>query len=136
MVTSDGVHALEQFILAKYYLHTQVYARRVRLITDQMLVRAICLGIEVDELEELHSLYTYDGSDKFLKRFLEWDDSRFMQTFCDAKLEGKYCQMLLRRLHERRLLKLVYSESLKELPECGDLLSRISEPNNKRYGRT
>jgi uncharacterized protein len=41
MISSDGVHALEQFVLAKYYLTAQVYSHRVRLITDQMVVRAV-----------------------------------------------------------------------------------------------
>ncbi|WP_073167029.1 HD domain-containing protein [Desulfofundulus australicus] len=40
-ISEDGVHALEQFVLAKYYMNTQVYRHRVRLITDAMLVRAI-----------------------------------------------------------------------------------------------
>src|ERR1019366_3390468 len=30
MISSDGVHALEQFVLAKYYLTAQVYSHRVR----------------------------------------------------------------------------------------------------------
>jgi len=45
MVSADGVHALEQFVLAKYYLTAQVYSHRVRLVTDQMVVRAITLGV-------------------------------------------------------------------------------------------
>lgn len=49
MVRQDGVHTLEQFVLAKYYL-TQVIRHRIRLITDQMLIRAIILGIERDNI--------------------------------------------------------------------------------------
>ena len=48
MIASDGVHAVEQYVLAKYYLTTTVYGHRVRLITDQMIVRALVLGIEED----------------------------------------------------------------------------------------
>ena len=44
MITAHGVNALEQFVLAKHYLTAQVYKHRVRLITDQMIVRAIVLG--------------------------------------------------------------------------------------------
>ena len=49
MVDEDGIHAVEQYVLAKYYLTKNVYRHKVRLISDQMLVRAIILGIEVDE---------------------------------------------------------------------------------------
>jgi HD superfamily phosphohydrolase len=45
-VSEDGVHSLEQFVLAKYYLTTQVY-HRARLITDQMITRGLILGITV-----------------------------------------------------------------------------------------
>jgi HD superfamily phosphohydrolase len=50
MIKPDGVHTLEQFILAKYYLTAQVYRHRVRRITDEMVVRAIVLGIEKDSI--------------------------------------------------------------------------------------
>ena len=68
MISSDGVHALEQFVLAKYYLTAQVYSHRVRLITDQMVVRAISLGIEEDGIPELKTLYTYDGREEFVSQ--------------------------------------------------------------------
>jgi HD superfamily phosphohydrolase len=48
LIRPDGVHAVEQFVMAKYYLTTMVYRHKVRLITDQMIVRAIELGIEKD----------------------------------------------------------------------------------------
>ncbi|MDX2151474.1 MAG: HD domain-containing protein [Bryobacteraceae bacterium] len=108
MIHSDGVHALEQFVLAKYYLTAQVYSHRVRLITDQMIIRAISLGISVDELEELKSLYSYDGSEEFVQRYTAWDDARFSLTFGDEKLAGKYCQEIVKRLRQRRLIKQVF----------------------------
>lgn len=46
-ISKDGIHVLEQFVLAKYYMTTQVYRHRIRLITDEMIGRAISLGIEV-----------------------------------------------------------------------------------------
>jgi HD superfamily phosphohydrolase len=52
-IDPDGVRALEQFVLAKYYLTTNVYRHRVRLITDQMILRAIILGIDQDRIDEL-----------------------------------------------------------------------------------
>ena len=45
-ISIDGLHTLEQFVLAKYYMTTQVYRHRIRLITDQMIERGISLGIE------------------------------------------------------------------------------------------
>ena len=62
MIRHDGVHAVEQFVLAKYYLTTNVYRHKVRLITDQMIVRAIVLGIEQDHIAAMRKLYTFDNS--------------------------------------------------------------------------
>ena len=129
MVDPDGVHAVEQFVLAKYYLTANVYRHRVRLITDQMIGRAIMLGIEVDELEELRKLYQFDNSAEFIQRYQGWDDGRFMEVFCPSTNNppGKWCGEVLRRLRERNLLKQVFTqkievfdarsrEMLKELP--------------------
>src|ERR1017187_5146119 len=103
MISSDCVHALEQLVLAKYYLTAQVYSHRVRLITDQMVVRAVALGIEEDGIDELKALYSYDGSETFVRNYAQWDDARFMLTFGELRFKGKYCHELVNRLRRRRL---------------------------------
>ena len=55
-ISIDGMHALEQFVLAKYYMTTQVYRHKIRLITDQMIERGIALGIEESGVEWLKTL--------------------------------------------------------------------------------
>ncbi len=132
MISPDGINALEQFILAKYYLTTQVYRHKVRMITDEMLLRAIRLGVEVDNINELHQLYEYDGSPSFIANYSKWDDARFILFFCDARFAGTRCHELLTRLHQRRLFKRIYEKPLEALSgECRDPLSRMSEPQNK-----
>jgi len=132
MITKDGVHALEQFVLAKYYIANQVYRHRVRLISDQMLIRAITLGIDYDEIESLQKLYTYRSDSTYLEEFLQWDGSRFMVTLTDNKIKDKKCHDLLTRLKSRNLFKRIYQKQIKELPEaCRLPLSGISKPKNK-----
>ncbi len=131
-ITGDGVHALEQFILAKYYLITQIYKHRIRLITDQMLIRAVVLGIEDDEIDDLRQLYSYDASDSFISRYTNFDDARFLLKFADDKFKGKYCHTLLYKLQWRDLLKRIYKKRIGDLPEkCRDPLSNISKPEYK-----
>jgi len=137
LISSDGVHALEQFVLAKYYLTAQVYSHRVRLITDQMVVRAIALGIEDDGIETLRRLYSYDGSEEFVKNYTEWDDARFMLVFGDKGLDGKYCYELVNRLKRRRLLKQVFESRVSVLPEaCRDSVEPITKPKNREMRRS
>lgn len=129
MISADGVHALEQFVLAKYYLTAQVYSHRVRLITDHMIVRGIKLGIDEDQIEELEALYRYDGSEAFVKNYMQWDDARFMLAFGNAKLKGKYCQEIVSGLRSRKLLKQVFESPVGQLPEsCQEIVSDITKP--------
>jgi len=108
MIRPDGVHATEQYVLAKYYLTTMVYRHRVRLITDQMIVRALTLGIEVDQIEQLRCLYFFDGSDEFFENYKQWDDERLLLACTSAELAHTACAQLMGRLLDRRLLKRVF----------------------------
>lgn len=133
MVEPNGIHTLEQFVLAKYYLTTQVIRHRIRLITDQMLLRAICLGIEQDQIEELAAIYRFDGSTEFICRYLQWGDSKFLQHFSGESFRGKYSHALLEGLLHRRLLKLVFQAPLSDLNvNAREALKEISRPENRQ----
>lgn len=131
-INPDGVRALEQFVLAKYYLTTNVYRHQVRLITDEMLVRAITLGIDHDGLDELRQVYAFDNSPEFFSRYVKWDDARLLLRFEDEAKHGTLCGDLLGRLQRRQLHKQVYSERLQDLadPEVRAKLLSIGEPAN------
>ncbi|MGA9564864.1 MAG: HD domain-containing protein [Candidatus Korobacteraceae bacterium] len=107
-LTEDGKHALEQFVLAKYYMHTQVYRHKIRLITDQMISRGILLGIEFDGLEWLKSLYSYDGSDEFIKNYLEWHDDKLVLEMLRPETPDGKAKDMFRRVVDRKLLKRIY----------------------------
>lgn len=129
MIDPDGIHAVEQYVLAKYYLTTNVYRHRVRLITDQMLVRAIKLGIDVENNDDLRKLYTFDGSDQFYENYRGWDDARFTTTFGTGPVGASPCRELIARLRERRLLKRVFNATLEdfESPELREVLTKIEK---------
>ncbi len=115
MIAPDGIHAIEQFVLAKYYLTTNVYRHRVRLITDQMIVRAIVLGIDQDGNDVLRKLYAFDDSDAFVQEYLNWDDARFLLTFGGST--ETQCGKLLSRLQQRQLLKQVFKANVADLSD-------------------
>lgn len=131
MIKRDGIHAVEQYVLAKYYLTTNVYRHKVRLITDAMIVRAIMLGIEKDEIPGLKKLYAYNGTDGFVRDYCTWDDARFLQEFCVAAKPSR-CKAMLARLLHRRLLKRIWYARATELPaEIRDRLKSLSEPGSR-----
>jgi HD superfamily phosphohydrolase len=132
MITMHGVNALEQFVLAKHYLTAQVYKHRLRLIMDQMVVRAIVLGIAKDGIEDLKKLYSYDGNPEFVKNYCAWDDARFMLTFGEDRFKGSHCHAFVQRLKKRRLLKEVFESKRDELPNnCWDVIDGINKPLNR-----
>ncbi|NOS68364.1 MAG: HD domain-containing protein [Verrucomicrobia bacterium] len=136
MIRLDGVHAVEQFVLAKYYLTTMVYRHRVRLITDQMITRAITLGIEKDSIPTLQKLYEFDGSPTFIENYLGWNDSRFMMTFGHDAPDGSRCKLLLNRLNQRWLLKRVFHLPVKEFTaEARERLLDVGKPANNELRR-
>jgi len=116
--SNDGVYAIEQFVLAKYHMAKQVYFHRLRLITDAMIVRALSLGIEQDNLAWLRRLYTYDGSDEYIQNYLDWDDSRLMNRFLSIESKGTLAGELFTRLKERRLFKKIFAINLLEIQDA------------------
>jgi hypothetical protein len=138
MITPDGIHAVEQYVLAKYYLTTNVYRHKVRLITDQMIIRAIILGIDYDEISELRSAYIFDDSGRFINNYTKWDDARFLSSFTDQKkYKQTLCRELLNRLKTRQLLKRVFAERLSNFsPKARDTLPSLSKPEKSRLKET
>ena len=124
MVKETGVHAVEQYVLAKYYLTTQVYKHKVRLITDHMLIRALVLGAKKDRLDWLERLYRYpDETDPiskpvqdFITEYLQWDDQRITVELLKPDHENTHAGRLFRFLVERRLFKRVFSVRTRDLP--------------------
>lgn len=132
MIDPDGVHAVEQYVLAKYYMTTNVYRHRVRLVTDQMIVRAIILGIERDNQESLRRIYAFDNSGGFFEQYTNWTDARLLIGFDDLAKPGTLCGKMLRRLQERRLNKRIYSARVREFdPQIGAKLLDIGKRENE-----
>ncbi len=115
-ISIDGLHTLEQFVLAKYYMTTQVYRHRIRLITDQMIERAISLGIEEDKIGWLRDLYGYDGTNAFINNYVTWGDDRLITEIVQHQ-KGSLAKEMFDRLQERRLFKCIFEVNENDFPE-------------------
>jgi hypothetical protein len=93
-----------------------------------MIIRALELGINEDRLEWLGQLYCYDGTEVFIRRFLEWDDSRLFNTLLYSTEKNTKAGELFLRLKNRQLLKVVFSERLINFtdPNVRDTLSKLN----------
>lgn len=112
-ISRDGTHVLEQFVLAKYYMSTQVYRHRIRLITDAMVGRGISLGIKVDKIAWLKAIYSFDGTSEYVKEFLTWNDDRLIVKILEERPDS-YAHSIFSRLMERRLLKSILDVDSKD----------------------
>jgi len=113
-----GIYAIEQFVLAKYHMSTQVYRHKIRLISDAMIVRALELGIEIDELDFLQKLYAYDGSEEHIHYYLTWDDARLTTSLLYPMTRPGLATEIFKLLQQRRLFKRVFSRLLREIPDA------------------
>lgn len=78
-----------------------VYRHKVRLITDQMIVRAIVLGIEKEANKRLKQLYEFRQTQAFYTNYLSWNDARFLFVFGENASKTSVCGHLLGRLIKR-----------------------------------
>ena len=111
-ISSEGIHALEQLLLAKQHMTQQVYHHRVRSISDAMIIRGIQLAIHEDN-QELKRLYRYDGTPEFIKNYMEYHDERLIDILKRCNQE-KACN-IFKRLYERRLFKMIGELSLNNI---------------------
>lgn len=117
-ITEEGVHAVEQLIMAKHHMTVQVYRHRVRAITDAMTIRGIELAIR-DGDKEMKQLYEYDGSDAYLKNYLEWWDEKVIHHILRCSSES--ARDVFGRLFSRRLFKLIHRRGInqREMEDIG-----------------
>ena len=120
IVQEEGIFAVEQLVLAKHYMTHQVYAHRVRTVTDLMIVRGLELAIE-DGHGDIKNLYSYDGSEDFLNFYLQFDDSRLMSAVMND--EYPRAAKVFQGLHQRKLYKEVVAIRLNEL-DVDDSITR------------
>ncbi len=116
VMSSEGIYALEQLLLARYHMTQQVYRHRVRLISDQMITRGIVLSIKEGN-DDMKKLYQYDENDKegFIQRYLNYHDEKLIDMLRNCK-QRKACE-IFNRLYHRELFKMVAEFSLKDVKD-------------------
>ena len=112
VVHQEGIFAVEQLVLAKQYMTRQVYAHRVRTITDLMIVRGLTLAIQ-DKHSKIKELFSYDGSEEFIQLYLQSDDGELMSVMRNEEYPRPF--KIFERLRQRRLYKEVAAIRLDDI---------------------
>jgi HD superfamily phosphohydrolase len=109
-IKEEGIHAVEQLILAKHHMTTQVYRHKVRAITDAMIIRGIELSFP--KCKEMNKLYTYKNDKSYLDNYIEWWDERIIEhLLVHGTIQSKE---LFGRLFKRNLFKRIHRCGIKQ----------------------
>jgi HD superfamily phosphohydrolase len=111
-VMKGGAYAVEALIVARYWMHKQVYFHKTRLACDYHL------GLAMRDILKSEcgsdSYPSLDTPDK-LQSFLEWDDFRVMGLLAQGK-GGEHGKRLMSRNHYRLVCEIEHLDtSLSEL---------------------
>ncbi|MHA2010598.1 MAG: HD domain-containing protein [Candidatus Hodarchaeales archaeon] len=108
-ITEEGVHAVDQLIMAKHHMTIQVYRHRIRSITDAMIIRAIELAIENND-KNLSYLYRYKNDKEYLNNYLAWWDEKIigyiLENGCPKSKDvfnRLFNRHLFKRIHRKRI---------------------------------
>lgn len=107
-----GTDALENYRLARYLMHTQVYQHHVRAISDSMFRRAVEIAKREETLDP--DLFEIEN-ENFLKHFLSMDDVRFYDMILFNSKPENNDYKLINWLESRNLLKRGYEVNVRNL---------------------
>lgn len=108
-IDEGGIHALEAFVLARYYMFTQVYFHDVRRAFDLILTDFI-----LELLKEESESGRYPGADN-ITDYLTWDDNRILVEA--SRRSDKTSMNLAYRIINRQHPKAVYETE--DSPDVG-----------------
>ena len=105
-IMKGGIFAAEALIVARYWMHKQVYFHKTRLAFDHHLEKAVEEILSEDQKFKTGSgCFPGPGSEEELKRFLEWDDHRVMELL-NTGHGGEHGERLMKRNHFRLVCEL------------------------------
>ncbi|MCX7572171.1 HD domain-containing protein [Tumebacillus sp. DT12] len=123
VVKKKGMHTVEQYILARYFMYSQVYLHPVTIGSDVLLRRIFSRAKKLhdrgDQLfmpEELRPFFENRAENVSVKEYLEVDESVVMYTLERwTSTEDAILRDLADRFVNRRLFGAVQSKELKEV---------------------
>lgn len=118
-VGSDGLHAVEALLIARYQMFTQVYFHKTRAIYDHHLIMAL------RDIFKPHGgrfpAPTRDGINDFLK----WDDWRVLGEI-NSDNAGEHGRILRDRNHYRCVYETTETPDTEEIDRINDLCQKLT----------
>ena len=116
-ISSKGIYALEQLLLARYHMTQQVYWHRVSLISNEMIIRGITLAID-SRNRQMAKLYKYPKKSRrdsnenyekkkkdFVQNYLDYHDEKVIELLRNCNQEK--ARKIFNQLYNRELFKMI-----------------------------
>lgn len=104
-INEDGIHSIEQLLLAKYHMNIQVYKHRIRRITDAMLVKCVELAIK-ENIKKVSDLIKFNNSLGYLNNYIKYEDYHLIELIRHES--GDLAREYIERISQRKLFKQIF----------------------------
>lgn len=119
-INHKGIDAIENYRLARYLMHVQVYTHHARLAADQMFIKALKIAVFDEKIIDADLLKFDPKKDnpEFLKFYTSLDDCSIYNIITGA---GTASKSILEDIKKRRLLKRACEFTPQDLENTADV---------------
>lgn len=126
-ILKKGVDALENFRLARFLMHAQVYHHHTRAVADKMFQRAMEIAIRDDVITKD---FLDPANPEFLSNYLSTDDSRIIYMLLENPRSNAH--VLISSLQNRHLFKRGYEVDVTHIQDP-ILRMKIAQMKKEQY---
>ena len=125
-ISKKGKDALENYRLARYLMHIQVYGHHARLAADQMFLKSLEIAIFDEKVidKSILEINPKKGNSEFLEFYTSLDDYSIYHKIMDSD-QAKTSKLILDNIKKRKLLKRVCEFTPKDLENSADVEGKI-----------
>jgi len=135
-ISNKGKDALENYRLARYLMHVQVYTHHARLAADKMFLKALEIAIFDEKIidESLLKFNPEKDNTEFLKFYSSLDDcSIYNKIIHDEK--AKSSKLILNNIKKRKLLKRACEFTPKDLENAADVNGKFMKMKSDDFNK-
>ncbi len=135
-ISKKGKDALENYRLARYLMHVQVYAHHARLAADQMFLKALEIAIFEEKIIDADLLKFDPKKDnpEFLKFYTSFDDCSTYNKIMDND-KAKTSKSILNDIKKRKLLKRACEFTPKDLENAADVEGKFMKMKSDDFSK-
>lgn len=135
-ISNKGKDALENYRLARYLMHAQVYTHHARLSADQMFLKALEIAIYDEKIFDKDLLRFNPDKDnpEFLKFYASLDDYSTYNKIIDDQ-NARISKEILTDIRKRKLLKRACEFTPKDLEDAADVEGKFMKMKKEDFDK-